>query len=117
MSRNGNLLLNFPLPGSGALDDRELAILAEITKWMAVNSEGIYSTRPWKIFGEGPGTEMKGGAGGHSRIRCTAVSLGRQRNRAAWRWRTAAPRGTLRGSGDEQETPLVGGFSFDLNPF
>jgi alpha-L-fucosidase len=24
---------------------------------MAVNSEGIYSTRPWKIFGEGPGTK------------------------------------------------------------
>jgi alpha-L-fucosidase len=23
----------------------------EITKWMAVNSEGIYSTRPWKIAG------------------------------------------------------------------
>ena len=23
---------------------------------MAVNSEGIYATRPWKIFGEGPGT-------------------------------------------------------------
>jgi alpha-L-fucosidase len=60
VSRNGNLLLNFPLPGSGALDDRELAILGEITKWMAVNSEGIYATRPWKIFGEGPGTAMKG---------------------------------------------------------
>jgi alpha-L-fucosidase len=60
VSRNGNLLLNFPLPGSGALDDRELAILAEITKWMAVNSEGIYGTRPWKIFGEGPGTKVKG---------------------------------------------------------
>jgi alpha-L-fucosidase len=37
-----------------------LAILAEITKWMAVNSEGIYATRPWKIFGEGPGTKVKG---------------------------------------------------------
>jgi alpha-L-fucosidase len=24
---------------------------------MAVNSEGIYSTRPWKIFGDGPGTK------------------------------------------------------------
>jgi len=62
VSRNGNLLLNFPLPGSGALDDRELAILAEITKWMAVNSEGIYATRPWKIFGEGPGSKVKGSA-------------------------------------------------------
>lgn len=55
VSRNGNLLLNFPLPGSGALDDSELKILASITDWVKVNSEAIYSTRPWKIFGEGPG--------------------------------------------------------------
>jgi len=54
VSRNGNLMLNFPLPNSGALDDQELKILDEITRWMAVNSEGIYATRPWKIFGDGP---------------------------------------------------------------
>jgi alpha-L-fucosidase len=57
VSRNGNLMLNFPLPNSGELDSRELKILDEITKWMAVNSEGIYATRPWKIFGDGPGTK------------------------------------------------------------
>ncbi|HYP14610.1 MAG TPA: alpha-L-fucosidase, partial [Bryobacteraceae bacterium] len=56
VSRNGNLLLNFPLPNSGALDTQELSILSEITKWMAVNGEAIYSSRPWKTFGEGPGT-------------------------------------------------------------
>jgi alpha-L-fucosidase len=39
------------------LDFEELGILSEITKWMSVNSEAIYATRPWKIFGEGPGTE------------------------------------------------------------
>ena len=53
VSRNGNLLLNFPLPNSGALDAKELQILDEITQWMAVNSEAIYDTRPWKTFGEG----------------------------------------------------------------
>jgi alpha-L-fucosidase len=57
VSRNGNLMLNFPLPNSGELDPQELKILDEITRWMAVNSEGIYGTRPWKIFGEGPGTK------------------------------------------------------------
>jgi alpha-L-fucosidase len=39
------------------LDSEELSILSEITKWMAVNSEGIYSTRPWKVYGEGPSTQ------------------------------------------------------------
>ena len=55
VSRNGNLLLNFPLPNSGALDDRELQILDEITRWMQINSVAIYGTRPWKTFGGGPG--------------------------------------------------------------
>ncbi|SPE38685.1 Glycoside hydrolase, family 29 (Alpha-L-fucosidase) (fragment) [Candidatus Sulfopaludibacter sp. SbA6] len=54
VSRNGNLLLNFPLPNSGELDAEELKILEGITSWMAVNGEGIYATRPWKMFGEGP---------------------------------------------------------------
>ena len=54
VSRNGNLLLNFPLPNSGELDYEERVILDEITKWMAINSEAIYGTRPWKIFGDGP---------------------------------------------------------------
>ena len=61
VSRNGNLLLNFPLPNSGMPDDKEMAILQAITEWMNVNSEGIYATRPWKIFGAGPGAEIKQG--------------------------------------------------------
>ncbi|GAC1701013.1 MAG: alpha-L-fucosidase [Candidatus Acidiferrum sp.] len=56
VSRNGNLLLNFPLPSSGMLDAEELNILDNITKWISVNGEGIYATRPWKIFGDGPNT-------------------------------------------------------------
>ena len=57
VSRNGNLLLNFPLPNNGMLDAEELKILAEITKWMATNGEAIYATRPWKIYGAGPSTQ------------------------------------------------------------
>ena len=63
VSKNGNLLLNFPLPNSGQLDLEEMQTLDGITNWMAVNSEGIYSTRPWKIYGEGPGTKVLAGAG------------------------------------------------------
>jgi alpha-L-fucosidase len=54
VSRNGNLMLNFPLRRDGALDERELAILEDLTRWMDVNGEAIHGTRPWKTFGAGP---------------------------------------------------------------
>lgn len=63
VSKNGNLLLNFPLPASGRLDADEHAVLQGITDWMAVNSEAIYSTRPWKVFGEGPSLAVHAGGG------------------------------------------------------
>ena len=67
VSRNGNLLLNFPLPSNGMLDPEELKILDEITRWMAVNSDAIYGTRPWKTFGSGPATGTgPGGQAGSS---------------------------------------------------
>jgi alpha-L-fucosidase len=58
VSKNGNLLLNFPLPNSGELDGEELRTLEGITGWMAVNGEAIFATRPWKIYGEGPSTKV-----------------------------------------------------------
>jgi len=61
VSRNGNLMLNFPLRSDGTLDPEELKILDEITRWMAVNSEAIYATRPWKIFGESPAAPAPAG--------------------------------------------------------
>lgn len=63
VSKNGNLLLNFPLPNSGELDAEELKTLEGITQWMAVNSEGIYATKPWKTYGEGPSTKVVAGKG------------------------------------------------------
>jgi len=54
VSKNGTLLLSFPLPGHGELDDKAIAVLDDMTSWMAVNSECIYDTRPWSIYGEGP---------------------------------------------------------------
>lgn len=59
VSKNGNLLLNFPLPASGELDADEIAVLQGITSWMSVNGEGIFGTRPWTINGEGPAMEVK----------------------------------------------------------
>jgi alpha-L-fucosidase len=63
VSKNGNLLLNFPLPNSGELDYEERKVLEGITGWMEVNSEGIYASRPWNIYGEGPSTKVKIEAG------------------------------------------------------
>jgi len=54
VSKNGNLLLNFPLRPDGSLDDAEEKILAEMAAWMDVNAEAIFGTRPWKVYGEGP---------------------------------------------------------------
>ena len=63
VSRNGNLLINFPLPNNGMLDAEELKLLDEITKWMAINGEAIYGTRPWKILGVGPNAQGFGTEG------------------------------------------------------
>lgn len=54
VSKNGNLLLSVPLRSDGTFDEKEERILNEFGEWMHVNSEAIYDTRPWKVFGEGP---------------------------------------------------------------
>ncbi len=64
VSKNGNLMLNIPLRGDGSIDDQEEAFLAGLTAWMDLNSEGIYATRPWKIYGEGPSTTARPAARG-----------------------------------------------------
>lgn len=53
VSKNGNLLLNFPLRADGTLDAEEERILESLAEWISVNGEGIYGTRPWKVYGEG----------------------------------------------------------------
>lgn len=58
VSKNGNLLLNIPLPGNGEPDSDEIAFLEELADWQKVNSEAIKGTRPWTIYGEGPSTSM-----------------------------------------------------------
>jgi alpha-L-fucosidase len=57
VSKNGNLMLNVPVRGDGTIDEKERKIVEGIGAWMKLNSESIYGTRPWKIFGEGPAQE------------------------------------------------------------
>ena len=63
VSKNGNLLLNIPVKGDGSIDTDEVAFLEGMGKWMDVNSEGIFGTRPWKIYGEGPSVTEKAEGG------------------------------------------------------
>jgi alpha-L-fucosidase len=61
VSKNGNLLLNIGPRSDGTITDEETQTLLGTGKWLAVNGEAIYGTRPWKIFGEGP-TESASGS-------------------------------------------------------
>ena len=60
VSKNGNLLMNIPLRADGSLDQESVELLKGMGQWLKVNGEGIYGTRPYTIFGEGP-TMVKGG--------------------------------------------------------
>jgi len=71
VSKNGNLLLNVVQTPEGDLEQDVLDILEEIASWIAVNGEGIYETRPWKVYGEGPSMKKqeKGRFGGVRDVR------------------------------------------------
>lgn len=72
VSKNGNLLLNVVQTPEGDLEPDVLAILEEIAAWMPANGEGIYGSRPWVVYGEGPTTlknQEKGRFGGVKDVR------------------------------------------------
>lgn len=54
VSKNGTLLLNIGPHADGSIPQQDQSILLLLGKWLETNGEAIYSTRPWKIFGEGP---------------------------------------------------------------
>lgn len=63
VSKNGNLLLNIVQTPEGDLEQDVQHILEEVATWTAINGEGIYGTRPWKVYGEGPSVTDKKEAG------------------------------------------------------
>jgi len=61
VSKNGNLLLNIGPRADGTITEEETTTLLGTGKWLDVNGEAIYGTRPWKLYGEGP-TESASGS-------------------------------------------------------
>jgi alpha-L-fucosidase len=53
VSKNGSMLLNILQRPDGSLDEETQYILKELATWIPLCGEGIYGTRPWRIFGEG----------------------------------------------------------------
>jgi alpha-L-fucosidase len=53
VSKNGCLLLNVGPRADGTIPDEAVDLLHETGRWLKVNGEAIYGTRPWEIFGEG----------------------------------------------------------------
>lgn len=52
VSKGGDLLLNISPDGRGGLLEKTTERMDDIAKWMKINNEAIYSTRPFKINSE-----------------------------------------------------------------
>jgi alpha-L-fucosidase len=74
VSKNGNLLLNIGPRPDGTITEEETQTLLGTGKWLEVNGEAIYGTRPWKQFGEGP-TESASGSFADQKIPFTAKDI------------------------------------------
>jgi len=74
VSKNGNLLLNVGPKPDGTLRDTEVTTLREIGKWLSINGEAIYGTRPWRKYGEGSMVKISDdGAHGKQKMGSDAV--------------------------------------------
>lgn len=74
VSKNGNLLINIVQTPEGDLDPDMQQTVEQIGKWTAVNGEGIYGSRPWKLFGEKPAGKSEVQSGNFNESKVTYVA-------------------------------------------
>ena len=66
ISKNGVVMLNIALKGDGTIPENQAAYLTAFGDFIKINGQGIYGSRPWKKFGEGP-LKVKDGRQGENR--------------------------------------------------
>lgn len=54
VSRDGSYAVNIPMRPDGSIDDGARTMLKQVGAWMRINGEGIYGSKAWVKFGEGP---------------------------------------------------------------
>jgi alpha-L-fucosidase len=75
VSKNGALLLNVGPRADGIIPEPECELLRGIGRWLEVNGDAIYGTRPWILFGEGPTKVSEGAFTDTSRAAFTAQDI------------------------------------------
>lgn len=64
VSRDGTFAVNVALKPDGSLDPGSVTQLAAVGKWLKINGAGIYGSRAWVKYGEGPNRQPAGKLGG-----------------------------------------------------
>ncbi|VGO21898.1 alpha-L-fucosidase [Pontiella sulfatireligans] len=59
VSKNGNMLLNLAIAPDGSIQEAEIQFLKDMAEWTGTLGEGIYASRPWRVYGElGSGSRL-----------------------------------------------------------